>query len=329
MIYETVKRLSPLIPPRNILIVTSRLQLGVLSQKVPSIPRSNLLAEPFGRNTAPCALLSALHIQQRNPEALMILLPADHFIGNMKGFLRTLKIAAWFAARSDYLVTIGVRPTHAETGYGYIQKGKIIAQIENTPIFQARSFREKPNRSTAEGYLKKGNFFWNSGMFIWRVEAFLQSFQKHLPHIFDEMAKIGPRLGTSMEKKALEKAYSKIQPISIDYGIMEKAEKVAVLEAKFPWSDVGSWSALAQIWPADERGNAFWPYSQSNRGKVLVKDSSGCLLHSQDKLIAVIGLKDIIVVESGGAILVCPKDRSQDVRQILEEIKRKGWKGYT
>lgn len=328
MIYETVARISPFIPPENTLIVTSRTLANAIHREVPQIPRSNILMEPSGKNTAPCLGLAALHIKKRNPEAVMVALPSDHFIGNPLKFLATLKAAVSFAQKSDFLVALGVLPTEPETGYGYIQKGKILDQIGQAPVFQAKAFREKPNRSRARMYLKKGGYYWNSGMFVWRVMVFEKALQRYLPQIFQEMAKIGEVLGTPSEKKAMEKAYSRIQSISIDYGIMEKAPKVAVLEANFPWNDVGSWAAVAKIWPADRSGNVIAQGNRRGRAKVLAMDSSNCVICGRDKLIALVGLKDMVLVETDDAILICPKGRSQDVRLVLEEIKKKGWKQY-
>ena len=328
MIWETVQRISPFIPPENVFIVTSRTQVKKLHREVPQIPPKNLLTEPMGRNTAPCICLAALHIQKLDPAAVMVVLPADHHIGDPKVFLRTLKAASAFARKRDLLVTLGIHPTEPETGYGYIQKGVPLGKEGTISIFRARAFREKPSRPKARAYLKSGDYLWNSGMFVWRVEIFLGALQKYLPDLYAEMAKIHSSLGTPREKKALETAYARIEPVSIDYGIMEKAQNVAVVDARFPWNDVGSWAALGKIWPMDERGNATAGPKPSGPAKVLAIDSSGCLIHGREKLIAVIGLKDMVVVESGDAFLVCPRDRCQDVRQILKALEEKGWKEY-
>ncbi len=328
MIYETVDRISSFIPPKNILIVTSRVQVKALHREVPQIPRSNLLVEPFGRNTAPCLCFAALHIHKINPAAVMVVLPADHFIGDIKGFLSTLKAAVHFAGGNDVLITLGVTPTEPETGYGYIQRGRILGQAGPLPIYQVKAFREKPNRSKAKGYLKRGDYFWNSGMFIGGVEVFLQAFQKYLPQMYDEMVKIRPALGTPSGKKALAKAYSNIQPVSIDYGIMEKAGNVALLEARFPWNDVGSWAALAKAWKTEDGGNVMARIDRQGEAKVLAIDSSNCVICGGDKLVALVGMKDTVLVETKDALLVCSKDRSQDVRLVLEEIKKRGWKQY-
>jgi len=328
MIWETVDRLRPFIPPEKIFIVTSRSQAEDLHREVPQLPKSNLLLEPVGRNTAPCLCLAALHIQKKNPQAVMVALPADHFIADRPGFLRTLRAAVKFAADQDFLITLGVRPTEPETGYGYIQKGETLGMIEGMPVFRAKAFREKPTLPKARVYLRKGDYFWNSGMFVWQAGVFLEAAKKFLPRLYGEMKPLQNSLGTSRERKALEKIYARAQSESVDYGIMEKADNVALIEAQFSWNDVGSWAALGKIWPKDSKGNALTGGTRLGREKILAIDSSDCLIRAEEKLIAVIGLKDMIVVESGNAFLVCPRERAQEVRGILQELKDRGWKEY-
>jgi mannose-1-phosphate guanylyltransferase len=328
MIWETVERVRPLAPPEKIMIVTASPQAKELHRQVPQIPSGNILIEPQGRNTAPCLCLAALHIQQRNPEAIMAVLPADHFIADRKLFLQTLRGAAEFAAKSNFLVTLGTQPTEPETGYGYIQKGEILGRAAGVEVFRARAFREKPTRAKARRYLHQGDYLWNSGMFVWKVGVFLAAVEKFLPSLYREMSKLKSFWGTPREKMILKDIYERIQPISVDYGIMEKTPNVALMPAKFPWNDVGSWAALTQIWPQDENGNSLPGGKWTNRGKVLMIDSSGCLVRAEKKLIAAIGLKDMVVVESGNAFLVCPKARSQEVRRILQVLNEKGWSEY-
>jgi mannose-1-phosphate guanylyltransferase len=196
------------------------------------------------------------------------------------------------------------------------------------PVFRAKAFREKPTLSKARAYVGRGDYFWNSGMFIWQTGVFLEAAKEFLPRLYEDMMDLPNDLGTLRGGKALEKIYARAQSVSVDYGIMEKAENVALMEAQFSWNDVGSWAALRKIWPKDKRGNALTEGKQAGRGKILAIDSSGCLIRGEEKLIAVIGLKDMVVVEAGNAILVCPKERSQDVRAVLGELKKRGWKDY-
>ena len=325
MIRETVDRVQPLVPPERILIVTSRSQARQLQREVPWIARENLLLEPEGKNTAPCLGLAAVHVQRTSPEAVLIVLPADHYIGAPDKFLRTLQRAAEFASREKYLVTLGITPTGPETGYGYIQKGPVLGRVGETEVFRAKAFREKPTLQKAKAYLRRGNYLWNSGMFIWRVEVFLEALEKCLPRLYRDMQEVKASMGKRREWKVLETVYSRCPSISVDYGVMEKAPNVALIEARFGWSDVGSWDVLWNIWPRNPAGNVC---IQGGKGKIVVIDSSGCVIRGEKNLIAVLGMKDVVVVEAGDAILVCPRDRSQDVRRILQELKQRGWKEY-
>jgi mannose-1-phosphate guanylyltransferase len=326
MIRETVDRIQPLVPPERTLIVTSRSQARQVQREVPRIPPGNLLLEPAGRNTAPCLGLAAVHVQRTNPEAVLIVLPADHYIGAPDKFLRTLQRAAAFASREKYLVTLGITPTGPETGYGYIQKGSVLGRVGGTEVFRVKAFREKPTRQKAEAYLRRGNFLWNSGMFIWKAGVFLEALEKCLPRLHRDMQELKAAMGKRREREVLEKVYSRCPSISVDYGVMEKAPNGALIEARFGWSDVGSWSVLGNICSRDPQGNV--RMQRGGKGKIVMIDSSGCVIRGEKNLIAVLGLKDMVVVEAGDAILVCPRDRSQDVRRVLRELKQRGWRKY-
>ena len=328
MIRETVERIRPLVPREKILIVTSRSQARRLHKEVPQIPRRNLLLEPSGRNTAPCLALAAVHIQALNPEAVMIALPADHHIGKRREFLGTLRRAVEFASRENYLLTLGITPTGPETGYGYIQKGEILGRVRGTKIFKAKAFREKPTLPKAKGYLRRGDYLWNSGMFVWRADAFLKAVETFLPQLYQPMQELKASIGKRRGQKVLERVYSQCPSISVDYGIMEKAKNVALIESRFGWSDVGSWSVLWNLWPKDPKGNVHLHGDNRRANKILTIDSSGCVIRGEKNLIAILGLKDIVVAEAGEAILVCPRHRSQDVRRVLEELKERGWRQY-
>ncbi len=328
MIRETVERIRALVPPENIFVVAAQSQIPDVRKEIPMVPAENLLAEPYGKNTAPCISLAAIHVLQENPRGVMVVLPADHYIGNRRAYLKSLRAAADFAREQDYLITLGVFPTEPETGYGYIEKGEILKSIRGIPIFKTKSFREKPTRSKAAAYLRSGKFLWNSGMFIWRADIFWRALEKFLPGLAAEMKFLAKALGKSGEKKALKITYSRCPSISVDYGVMEKAENVAVIEAQFGWNDVGSWSVLKNILSRDKDGNAQIFCRRTKRGRILLFDSSNCLVRSEEKLIALIGMKDTVVVEAGNALLVCPRARSQEVRQVLGELRHRGWKEY-
>jgi mannose-1-phosphate guanylyltransferase len=328
MIRETVERVRPLVPRENIIVVTAQSQIADLHKEIPMIPAVNLLAEPYGKNTAPCISLAAIHILQKDRQGVMVVLPADHYIGNHRGFLKSLRAAVAFAREQDFLVTLGVPPTEPETGYGYMEKGEFLGKAGGVPVYKTKSFREKPTRAKAAAYLRTGKFLWNSGMFIWRADIFFRAVERFLPDLYREMNRLAKTLGTPREIKALQMAYSRCPSTSVDYGILEKAENVALIAAQFPWNDVGSWSALIKILPQDRSGNAPVLGRRTQKGRILLLDSSGCLVRSEEKLIAVIGLNNLVVVEAGNAFLVCPRDRSQEVRRILQELKAKGWKEY-
>ncbi len=328
MIWDTVERIRPLIPRQRIFIVTAQSQIADLRKEAPQIPADNLLAEPMGRNTAPCLCLAALHVLRKDPNGIMVVLPADHYIGNHRGFRKTLETAVTFARKQDYLITLGVRPTEPETGYGYIERGDSLANVGKVAIRAVKSFREKPTRAKAQAYLRTGKYFWNSGMFIWRASVFREAVKEFLPDLHRPMENLEKSMGTSREKRTLQKAYGECPSISVDYGIMEKAKNVALIEAGFSWSDVGSWAALGKIRSRDKDGNAKILCPRTKRGQVVLLDSAGCVVRSEEKLIAVIGLKDTVVVEAGNAVLVCPRDRSQDVRRVLKELQDRDLKEY-
>lgn len=328
MIWETVERIRPLIPPERILIVTARAQVAGLRREIPQVPAKNLLAEPAGKSTAPCLCLAAAHVRRQDPRGVMVVLSADHYIGERREFLRAIRAAADFARERDYLVTLGVPPAGPETGYGYIEKGKILGRIRGLPVLQAKSFREKPSLSRAKVYLQSGRYLWNSGMFVWRVDVFREAVRDLLPGLFGEMRRLENTLGTSRAKSTLEQVYECCPAVSVDYGIMEKAANVALIEARFSWSDVGSWAALGGICAADPKGNSLISCRGTGKGRSLLVDSSGCVVRSEEKLIALVGMKDTVVVEAGNALLVCPRDRSQEVRRVLEELKARAWKEY-
>ncbi|MBI4496091.1 MAG: mannose-1-phosphate guanylyltransferase [Deltaproteobacteria bacterium] len=327
LIRETVERLKGLVSPANTFVVTSHSHARALRPEIPQIPAENLLIEPWGRNTAPCLGWAALHIRKRNPEAVMVALPADHFIGDRQKFQRAVKAAAAWAAGSGSLVTLGVPPTGPATGYGYIRKGEPIGRVQGNEVFRAAAFREKPGPARARDYLRRGNYLWNSGLFVWRVEDFLRALGEFLPALYKAIAPLEKFLGSRLEGREVEKIYARLTPVSVDYGIMEKAREVSLIETNFPWSDVGSWAALAEIWPRDQNGNVT-PPGRRSRGRTVVIDSTGCLIQGEEKLIAVLGLRDLIIVEAGGAILVCPRERAQDIRRIPEALRSRGWEEY-
>lgn len=311
LLQDTVARVSPPIARQRVLVVTGRAHSRAVRRQLPRLAPGSVLVEPRSRNTAAAIALAALHIAKRAPDAVMAVLPADHAISGLSLFRRDLALALDVAERSRALVTVGVRPTHPETGYGYIRVG---GPLPGTRGRAARvgSFIEKPDRARAEALLADGDVLWNSGIFAWRVDVILDALRRQLPGVMGPLQAAG---------RDLARAYRRLPAISIDHGVMEHAEEVAVVRARFGWSDVGSWAAVAALGSGGNGRNAL-------RGRAIRIDSTGCLIDSPDRLVAVLGVDDLVVVDTPDAVLVCRKDRAQDVRLIVEELRRRGLGRY-
>ncbi len=321
IIQYTVDRVTPLVGKENVLIVTGASHSDEIREQLPELPAENILIEPVGRNTAPCIGLAAIHIRKRSPDAVMFVLPSDHLIADTKSFLASLTAAREMAKRGDCLVTIGIKPEWPETGYGYMERGEIADTIEETGIYEVGSFREKPDPATAEAFLKDGRFFWNSGMFIWKVSAILDAIKRLVPELYEGLMMIEESIGTEHEKDVLSEIYRDIKSVSIDYGVMEKTRDVFMVEGNFGWNDIGSWDALWDVMDKDEMGNA-------TRGEVISFDTSNSLVYSPQKMVALIGVKDLIVVETEDSLLICKRGSSQDVRKVVGHLGKKGMEEY-
>jgi mannose-1-phosphate guanylyltransferase len=321
IIRETVDRIRPLVPPDRTLVVTGRNHAAELIRRLPEIPAENILIEPVGRNTAPCIGLAALHIQKRVPDAVMLVLSSDHRIGDEIAFRRVLAAAGKVASERNSLITIGIRPTGPETGYGYIEQGDLLPDCGDAGTCGVSSIREKPPREQAQEFLRQGRFLWNSGMFVWKVSAILEAIRRFLPELHEGLMQIREALGTEREEEIVGEVYSAQKAVSIDYGVMEKAEDVLVVPGDFDWSDLGSWDALWEVSGKDENGNAV-------RGPFIGIDAGASLVHSPGKLVAIVGVEDLLVVETDDALLICRRGRSQDVRKVVEILERKGLKEY-
>ncbi|NIQ03986.1 MAG: mannose-1-phosphate guanylyltransferase/mannose-6-phosphate isomerase, partial [Nitrospinaceae bacterium] len=282
-------------------------------------PASHLWAEPVGRNTAPAIALAARVLQDKNPDEVMAVFPADHVIPDEDRFLRILRRAEQ-AAAAGFLVTLGIRPTRPETGYGYIRKGVPIDGLEET--FRVRQFVEKPDASTARTYLEEGDYFWNGGMFLGKVSTFLEELKRHLPEVFQVLDDLVTHTQENKGKypyRTLDsegrKIYESLPDISVDYAVLEKTENLALVPAELRWSDVGSWRALGDIQKVDREGNLCTP-------NVVVLDCSDSILQGEERLIAGVGLRNLIVVDTPDALLVCDKDRAQDVKKLVQQLER-------
>lgn len=316
MFQIAVKRLMPLFTPQQVIVVAGAGHTAVLSEQVPEIPPENFIVEPEGRGTASAIALTAVHLAARDPEATMAVLTADHFIGNEVVF-REAVAAALTAAEDDCLVTLGITPEFPSTEYGYIQQGQVLREIAGHKVLEALRFVEKPDLERAKEMLQSGDYSWNSGMFIWKVSVILDEFSRQMPELFDQITCIGRAVNTHAYAVTLGEIWPKIRKQTIDYGIMEGARKVVVIPVAMQWTDVGNWNSLKALLPEDARGNTI-------RGDAFLLDCDGSLIVGAQKLIAGVGLEDLIVVDTPDALLVCRKDRVQDVRKIADTLKAAG-----
>lgn len=324
MIQNAVERLSGFVAPGNIFVVTNKVQKNVVIKQLPELPVENIVGEPIGRNTAPCIGLAAMYVRRLDPDGVIVVLPSDHIVGDEKEFRRVLEVGVDVAYENSSLITIGIQPTHPETGYGYIQIVDDDSGKQRTlppGVFKVKTFAEKPNLATAQKFVESGDFFWNSGIFIWRADVILKEIKRSLPELFDHLMSIEPSLGTPLLEQSLELAYGLIRGISIDYGVMEKATNTYVIRGNFGWSDVGSWDEVYRLSAKDEHGNSI-------HGKVISFNTKNSYIHSGDKLVATVGVDDLIVINTGDALLICKRGSSQDVKEIVDHIRRKQMNDY-
>lgn len=321
MIQATVKRVNRLIPYENIYIITGEDYAGLAAEQIPQVPPGNIIVEPEGRNTAPCIGLAAIHIEEADPEAVMIVLPADHLIGDEEKFVKLLESAAELAADGENLVTLGIKPDRPETGYGYIRLADKKGDYKGNAAYAVKAFREKPNCETAQYYLESGEYLWNSGMFIWKVSTIRKRIRELLPDLSLGLDVIKNAIGSDNYQQVLRQEYAAFEKTSIDYGIMEKATSIYVLPGDFGWDDVGSWTSLERYLPADVDGNVV-------RGQAVGAGTKNCIIEGSGKLIATVGLEDIIVIDTPDVIMICPKDKAQQVKELLQKIKEKGLYDY-
>ncbi len=314
LLQNTLARMQGLVPPENCFVVTHERYAEQTRAQLPALPAGNVLGEPISRNTAPCIAYAAVKLLAQDPDATMIVLPADHLIRDVAQFHDVLRVAIERAQEPGALVTIGIKPTHPETGYGYIQFDPADEDPDlDIQAYWVRTFAEKPNTATARRFLNSGDFLWNSGMFIWRADTILDQMHKHLPDAYEAFAPLEPAIGTDAEAAALRKAYHDSPRISIDYGVMERADKVYVVPASFGWSDVGDWRAVYDLSDKDDHGNAL-------KNHAIVHDSSQCLVHGNGRLVVLVGMQDTVVVDTDDALLVCHRDNTQQVKNVVEYL---------
>jgi len=312
-----VQRLAIAYPVDRILVVTAQQYVEAVREVLPQLPSHNVIAEPVGRNTAAAIALAAFHIVVDDPEATFAVFPADHVILKPEPLYRALELGHELALQHQ-VVDIGVPPSHPETGYGYIELGDKLMDHEGLAAFTVRRFVEKPDLETAQVYVNSGRYMWNSGMFIWRASLYLGALEEHLPQTFEALQRA---LRSPGDEPALEEAYGTIPDISVDYAVMEKVSDVVALPVDFGWHDIGDWSALYDMMEHDSNGNAL-------EGKCVTLDVDGCLLLSPKKLIAALGIQNLIVIDTEDVLLVLPRGRSQEVKKLLEQLKESGGDGY-
>jgi len=313
MIQATVARLHGLVPTENIYVVTNERYVDQTRAQLPALPEENILAEPISRNTAPCIAYAAHHIRRKDADATMIVLPADHIIKDVRTFHEALKVAIDKAQEERSLVTLGIEPTYPATGYGYIQFDPDDAAADGSlAAMFVRTFAEKPNIETAERFLDSGDFLWNSGMFIWRVDSILHAVEKFLPDVQSAFAWMED---DSAEESftALAQSFRACPSISIDYGVMERADKVYTVPGSFDWNDVGDWKAVYDISESGASGNVI-------QGQAIMHDAKNCLVQSDKRLIAVVGVDDLVVVDTDDALLVCHREASQRVKNVVDYL---------
>ncbi|OIO37535.1 MAG: hypothetical protein AUJ75_04085 [Candidatus Omnitrophica bacterium CG1_02_49_10] len=310
----TIKRARRIVPASRIMIITARGQAALVRRSAPYISRRNIIAEPFGRNTAACIAVAGAVISRRDPGAVMAVMPADHVVKNENRFVSALEKAVDFARGRDALVTLGIKPEHPATGYGYIKVQNSKFKNQNLAgVMRVDSFEEKPDMRAAERYVKSGRYYWNSGIFVWRADAIMSAIKRHMPALHKAAGRIAGHLSAGGDKDAIRDIYRGLDSISIDHGILEKAKNIFVLPTACEWSDLGSWKSI-----------------KASRGLVVSLDTSDTTIITSGKhLVAALGLKDIVIVHTDDATLVCDKNRAEDIKALLSIIKKKGLKRYT
>ncbi len=321
LIQETVSRFANFIPEESIYIVSAKSQKEVLEEQTANLPKENLIYEPVGKNTLPAIGLAALFIAKKDPDGILIVSPSDHLIQNDELFMQTIGSATMIADKKDGIVTIGITPKFPATGYGYVKTADEITIGQSIKSYSVNKFVEKPNLKVATEYLESGGFFWNSGIFVFKVSVFLESVSKYSPRLYADLLRINEFIDTDDYEEALNRIYNEVESISIDYGILEKAENVFLVQGDFVWNDLGSWEEVYKYGKKDENQN-------SQKGEVVFIDTKNSYVYAPDSLVAVVGLDDVIVVQEGDTILVCKRDHAEEIKQVVGEINKRKLNQY-
>lgn len=314
MIAETVGRIGPLVAEDRLFVITNEIQAPLIRMQLPHLPKEAVIPEPCGRDTAACIALGAALVLERDPQGIMIVLPADHVIKDRIKLIANLTDACLVARRDHCLVTFGIRPTGPATGYGYIHSGENIQGEGTTSFATVKEFTEKPDRATAERYLKSGDYYWNSGIFVWEAASIVNELKKQMPALYAAYEKMRKTVSHPGGDDELRKIYEPLEKVSIDYGIMEKAERVAVARAAFDWDDAGAWNAVERHNKTDKNGNVIL-------GESVALETKNCIIVSDDGIVGCIGVQDLIVVKTKDAVLVCPKAKAQEIKKVVKRLK--------
>lgn len=318
MIQLTVERISPIVDITDVYIATNKNYKELVKQQLPGIPEENILCEPVGRNTAPCIGLGAAHVAKKYEDATMIVLASDHLIKNNEIFTETFMEACDVAEKESNLVTIGITPNYPETGYGYI---KYDGAKKDGNAYAVEKFVEKPVLEVAKEYLADGHYLWNSGMFVWKVSTILDNFKALLPESFDALMKIKASVGTADEETVLNTEFMNLEAESVDYAIMEKAQNIYILPGNFGWDDIGSWLAVGRIKQSNEDNNVV-------NGNVVTVNTKDCVIEGGEKLIATVGLRDMVVVDTPDATLISTKENAGEIKKVLASLREAGKTQY-
>jgi mannose-1-phosphate guanylyltransferase len=323
MLQQTIDRLAPLFPPSRVWVVTNREQAAALRRQAPQLAASRILAEPVGRNTAAAIGLAAAHLlRHAGPDALMAVLPADHYIARPPRYRRIVRAALRVAARPGALVVLGIPPTRPETGYGYVERAARGERLSGEPVYPVLRFTEKPPIERARRYVASGRYLWNAGMFFWRVSTFLAALERYLPKTHAALLRLAETVGTSRYPAALRRTYPLLENISVDYAVLEPASRsgtrhpVFVLPAEIGWSDIGSWAAVYELL-------ARKPQENVSAGRLLALDASGNFIWSPRKLAAAVGVHDLVVVDTSDALLICRRDSAQQVGRVVKWLEER------
>ena len=317
MIQDTARRLEGVVSASRMFVVTGEAYADLAAEQLPQMPRSHILLEPGGRNTAPAIGLACIHLRRLDPKAVMAILPADHVILDAPRF-RAALLRAGAAAAEGFLVTLGIEPTFAHTGYGYIKRGDLLDGPHDLSIYRVERFLEKPKRAIAEGFLSEGGYYWNGGIFVSRVDRMLAEIERQAPEMYARLERIAASLDTAQAYEVLVAEWEQMPGVSIDYAVMEHAERVAVVPMQAGWNDVGSWDALETILEQDEHGNSI------AKGEVLLLDSSSNIVYSDKRMVALINVNNLVVVDTGDTLLIGDKNNMQRVKDVVDQLRAQG-----